>query len=221
MLLRRSKTPQAYLVWNLQTSEGYCTLFFAKPTPQAKMEIAADVLALGSILERYQYDLLTYKTGKRDQPPRLAIPVSTLNPILNYLKDHLQEIQGIHDEDGVEIPLSDLDSEELSSILIGAGLDQIVGLVGELNTQGGLSEEIKIRFASYVRGEEVDLPHTDISWCVTQHNLHIGAEGSCPLHAPQWLKDIHQIILNERLRQAEIRSRLQQEEEILKQFGIK
>lgn len=222
MLLRRKQATGPSVIYRITSDDGSCLATFKQPTPQARLDIAAEVLGVGSILERYQYQLTSYKLGKIQEVPKLSVPRQTLQPLLDYIGQHLLEIQGLEDEDGNAITIDDLEANDLDNILLSSGIETIIEILSALNNQGGLPDQIKERFTAYVRGEEVEIPYTDIHFCVTQHNTLVGPDSPCPLHAPKWLRDIHEIILNERARKAEI-ARKQAEEKATfeKFFGAK
>ena len=115
-----------YIIRPTDEDQAALIFHFYRPLPGDVLRIAADVTALRSRLKRYQLDLYHYMRGAvdADAPPKLSIDVIAIQPVIDWVGQHLTKIEGLVDEmTGEAFGLHDLDADDLNDLLIQIDLD--------------------------------------------------------------------------------------------------
>ena len=222
------------------------TLVCARPDPRARRDALKDIQVLIYHARRFDDAGEAFLKGEADQAPREVWGEDAARPLLEYVSQHVTEVLGVVDEDtGEALDWAELEDAERMDFL-GVVLDglALVHVASEVCQSNGLGKPIAERLKKYadveivrggckcqactVRAERTrdclvyDLaPLDDVMWCIAQHNalLRGGAESPGP-DTPQWLEEIHAILMVARAEVADRKRREEEQRAIAKKHGL-
>lgn len=231
-----------YLVRLEDPEEAPLALHFDRPEPGSAMLVANDVMSIQAILVRYHRDLHKYKHGLVDvaELPKLTIDKQKLQPLVDWIRQHLNSITGLVDRvTGEEFKLEDLDREDVDDLLFGLGIDHLTALYGVIKNSDGLDPTMRARLSKYLevvslsggckcswcqkgkRDEDCRLkelrPLQDINWMLEQADAF---QGASPAEMPTWAVQIHKICKDVAAVKIERAAQAKKNEEIAKKFGL-